>query len=214
MSSPNLVPGSFASSTREVAAEHGVGQVTEGRRRATTSVGPRSGGPGIVTPRASSPASNLESVAGCSPHGRCGGPGRTVPGRRPTAEPPRPPPDVAAPARCPVADVDHRVVERHLRHLFPVDPQGERPAPGPDLENLAERTVAGDRRAPADPPGRPTRALGSPAAGSASLISRRSAQPVAAGRARSLSVASSCRPRRRVRSTKPARPIRQSSVSR
>ena len=105
----------------------------------------------------------------------------------------------------PVADDDDRVVEGDLGHVDPADAKGEGPTPGPHLEDLAQRTGADDG---VQPPSH--RAVGAETArgrhgGRTSVTSSRWRRPLASAGRVSLRVISSWRPRRRVRTTKPAR---------
>ncbi len=113
----------------------------------------------------------------------------------------------------PVPHDDDGVVERDLGCVDPADPQDEGPPARPDLEHLAQGMGADD-----GPEAPPDRAVGAetahPVGGMTSVTSSRWRKPLPAAGRVSLRVTSSLRPRRRVRTTKPARAIRQSAVSR
>ena len=113
-----------------------------------------------------------------------------------------------------VADDDDGVVERDLGRVDAADAQGEGPAAGAHLEHLAQPVRARRWRAGAGPPGRRGPARRGRTAGRTSVTSRRWRRPLPSAGRVSFSVTSSWRPRRRVRTTKPARAMRQSSVSR
>ena len=194
MSSPSRVPGSRASSTprwRRMTAKARSPKVDS----VVTSVDPRSGGPGICTPRASSPASNLDRAAGWRPQAlrRSSTSGSSAPdpfGDDLHLHPPEPNRPLV------VADRDGRVVQGHLGHLVAADAQGEGPTPGAHLQHLVERAPSGYG---GDPP--PHRTIGphaaTPPAGSASVTSRRWRRPPTPAGRESFKVASSLRPRRR-----------------
>ena len=120
-----------------------------------TPVGPRSGEPGISSPRASSPASNLERRAGWSPHDDA----ELLHDRLERVEPSGmhldlDPAQLHGPLA--VAHHDHGVVERDLRRVDAADPQREGAPAGADLEHLVEPARADDGAQP--PPDRAVRA--------------------------------------------------------
>ena len=111
--------------------------------RAEMSVGPRSGVPGISSPRASNPASNLERRAGWSPQvmrscSTIGSSASSQSGSTSTST------RRSCMGRCPVPDDDHRVVERDLRHVDTADPQREGAPAGAHLEHLAQTARTDD----------------------------------------------------------------------
>ena len=147
-SSPSRVPGSFWRSTaswRRMTANASSPVVEDG----LTSVGPRSGGPGMTRarPRAgrprtwrgspavtrTKPRSSDTSGSSASCHSR-----RTSTSTRRSCHGP-----LAA------AHHDAGVVERHLGHVDAPDPQRERPPAGAHLEHLAQSARAGDGAQPA-----------------------------------------------------------------
>ena len=115
---------------------------------AATSVGPRSGVPGISSPRASSPASNFERRAGWSPHEIA----QLLHDRLQRVEPVGVDLDLD-PAQLhgalPVAHDDHGVVERDLGHVDAADPQREGAPAGAHLEHLVQAARADDGAQPA-----------------------------------------------------------------
>ena len=111
-------------------------------------VGPRSGGPGISWPRASSPASNFDRRAGCSPHDVA----QLLHDRVERIEPlgPHLHLDPAQLHRAlAVADDDDGVVERDLGGVDAADAQREGAPAGADLEHLAQAACADDGAQPA-----------------------------------------------------------------
>ena len=181
-------------------------------RSRATSVGPRSGEPGISWPRASRPASNLDRCAGRRPQDA-----RSCSTSRLERVEPLGQHLHLDPAQLhrplAVADHDDRVVERDLGRVDAADAQGEGPPPRADLEHLVQPPRADDGAQPS-----PHRSVGpeggQPEAGRTSVTSSRWRRPLLSAGRVSFSVTSSWRPRRRVRTTKPARAMRQSSVSR
>ena len=176
------------------------------------SVDPRSGGLGMTTPRARSPASNVESVAGRKPHAsrscRISGAstsahsGQTSTSTRRTCI-----------GRCPLPTTISVSSSAISAAAIAVHPQHERSAARAHLEHRAQGSAPGDGMDPT-----PDRPFGTECADAAlgELLRWLRGLPrcSASGHCAGLRVMSSWRPRRRVRTMKPARAMRQSPVSR
>ena len=211
MSSPSRVPDSLARSTprwRRTTAYPSSPNDDSG----SDSVGPRSGRVGMVTPRAIRPASNFESEAGCRPQAvrRSSTTGlsrstqeatTSTSTRRSCTGRSLPPTSMVVSSRASSATSSWPTRSEY----------GRRRVRTSSTWCSGRRPTTALTRQPTGPSG-PRRST-VPAARGSVTSRRRRRPPSVAGRV-SFSVASSRRPRRRVRSTKPDRAMRQSSVSR
>ena len=135
----------------ELPAQHGEGEVAHGRRRRRSSVGPRSGEPGISWPSASSPASNLERLRRLEPARRAQLLARAAPARRATRAAPRPRPARSCIGRWPLPTT--MMVSSSATSAASTPPTRKRkgPAARAHLEHLAQRACADDgTQAPPD----------------------------------------------------------------